>query len=172
MSESDVPGSSDTPTQDLGSARRAAGLTRRELARRSGVPKRTLAAIERGTRVASTEQSAAIASACADASIAPPEAPVLDPVATTVAPDDTVALDDLLREYIAMVVELRSTTVESFGSLRVEDLTVLAGALGSSPETIEARIMELLGTEASRASEMRGAILPSTTSLHRPLFTT
>jgi len=175
MSESTVTGSSQAPSEDVRGARGAAGLTRRQLARRSGLSRRALAAIERGTRVASDEESVAIAAACEPASTSRPQGPTPDPAAVTIAAPNahggTVALDDLLREYIAMVVELRSTTVASFGSLRLEDLTVLAAALGSTPETIEARIMDLLGNEASQASEMRSAILPSTAGIHRPLFT-
>ena len=81
-----------------------------------------------------------------------------------VRPQIDPAFDALLREYISMVLELRRASTIPAVSLRQEDLTELAKALGGTPELIEARLIELLGTDAEGASEMREAMLPSLTS--------
>jgi hypothetical protein len=57
------------------------------------------------------------------------------------------ALDTLLREYLAMVVELRSGQTVTPPTLRHEDLVELATALGDTPESIEARLVALLSTD-------------------------
>jgi len=72
-----------------------------------------------------------------------------------------VAPDALLREYLSMLLELRDTQRISPTSLRQEDLSELATALGGTPEAIEARLMELLGTDEQEAWQLRTTILPS-----------
>jgi transcriptional regulator with XRE-family HTH domain len=74
---------------------------------------------------------------------------------------DFVAPDALLREYLSMLLELRDTQRISPTSLRQEDLSELAAALGGTPEAIEARLMELLGTDEQEAWQLRTTILPS-----------
>jgi hypothetical protein len=57
------------------------------------------------------------------------------------------ALDALLQEYLAMVVEMRAGRPVTAPSLRHEDLVELAASLGDSPESIEARLVALLGAD-------------------------
>lgn len=71
------------------------------------------------------------------------------------------ALDALLREYLAMVVELRDSHQGMPTILRQDDLTELARTLGGTPQAIEARLRELLGTDAQGACALRTTILPS-----------
>jgi len=148
-------------------ARVSAGLTVRQLARRSGVSRRKLTAIEAGRQVVSAGEYEALAAACD----VHPNQPLTSgngfkPVRSD--PDRSggvcgePALDALLREYISMVVELRNTTVEQLKSLRAEDLDELALALGGTPDIIEARIVELLHTTPNETRAVRAAILPST----------
>jgi len=125
------------------------GWSRSQLARRSGVRRRDIAAFEQGTATPTAKDLAAFA------------------VALGVAPEDLArpqpdtAFDALLREYLSMLLELRQASTIAPVSLRQDDLTELAKALGGAPERIEARLIELLGTDAQGASEMRAALLPS-----------
>ena len=54
------------------------------------------------------------------------------------------ARDVLLREYVAMLVELRGATNVPTSSLRQDDLAELARVVGGTPEAIDARLTELL----------------------------
>jgi hypothetical protein len=76
-------------------------------------------------------------------------------------PEPDAAFDALLREYLSMLLELRQASTIAPVSLRQDDLSELATALGGTPERIEARLVELLGTDAAGASEMRAVLLPS-----------
>ena len=86
-----------------------------------------------------------------------------DAVGTSEA-NGEAALDALLREYLSMVVELRRGNTVTAPSLRHDDLAVLAANLGGTPAAIEARLVELLGSEAGDARALRALILPSTAS--------
>ena len=48
--------------------------------------------------------------------------------------------DGLLREYLAMIYELRNLPPGTRPPMREEDLAALADALGGTPEAIEARL--------------------------------
>jgi transcriptional regulator with XRE-family HTH domain len=127
------------------------GLSRSQLARASGLRRHDIAAFEEGTAVPTASDLGAIAVACG-VGAADLLRPRMDP-----------AFDALLREYLSMVLELRRASTIPAVSLRQEDLTELAKALGGTPELIEARLIELLGTDAEGASELRAAMLPSLT---------
>jgi hypothetical protein len=71
------------------------------------------------------------------------------------------ALDALLREYLAMVVEMRGTECEEGMHLRQEDLRELAAVLGDSPDAIEARLVELIGATTEQARRLRLVLVPS-----------
>jgi transcriptional regulator with XRE-family HTH domain len=71
------------------------------------------------------------------------------------------ASDALLREYLEMVRELRGTRETPPESLREDDLTELAGALGGTAPAIEARLKELLATDDADAHTLRTMIVPS-----------
>lgn len=128
------------------------GLSRSQLARVSGLRRRDIAAFEEGTAAPTASDLGAIAVACG--------VDVRDLLRTQMDP----AFDALLREYLSMVLELRRASTIAPVSLRQEDLTELAKALGGTPQLIEARLIELLGTDAESASEMREAMLPSMSS--------
>ena len=168
MQEPDSPDSAQTTGDRVRQLRGVAGLTRAQLAKRSGVPRRTISLVERGQGEASLDELAAVAAACGvDAGeLAPPPANDLALVRPGVSPLTTApirgdaALDALLREYLSMVSELRSD-LGGADSLRHDDLSELARALGGSPEAIEARLIELMGSDAQEAWELRVAILPS-----------
>jgi transcriptional regulator with XRE-family HTH domain len=140
------------PGSRITAVRTEHGLSRSQLARASGLRRQDIAAFEEGTAVPTTSDFGAIAVACG--------------VGATdlVRPRIDPAFDALLREYISMVLELRQASTIPPVSLRQEDLTELAKALGGTPELIEARLIELLGTDAAGASEMREAMLPSLTT--------
>lgn len=71
------------------------------------------------------------------------------------------AFDALLREYLSMVLELRNSREAAPSSIRQDDLCELARALGGTPEAIEVRLMQLLGTDQHNAWQVRSTILPS-----------
>jgi transcriptional regulator with XRE-family HTH domain len=175
LSEQDVASERTTVGSRVREARLQAGLTPRALARRSGLTKRTLMAIESGRGALSDEARTMIATACAVdvGDLSPREhrqIPAVpdDPATASGDRRGDVGLDALLREYLAMVVEMRNTTSIPLSSLRAEDLDELARALGGTPQAIEARIAELLGSTPGEAAETRNAILPSTAHTTQP----
>jgi transcriptional regulator with XRE-family HTH domain len=140
------------------------GLSRRQLARKSGVRRSTVAAIERGRHTPTLDELDAIAEAVDVEPETLTPAPVVEFTLATGAGGGVRgqdAFDALLREYLAMVVDLRSGTRAEPDSLRQGDLSQLALALGGTPEAIEARLMQLLGSDEHEASELRAAIVPS-----------
>ncbi len=168
MPEPDSCDSAPTTGERVRRLRGRAGLSRTQLAKRSGMSRRSISMVERGQVEPSPDDLAAVAAACgADvAELAPPPAhdlallgPGASPVATNPVRGEA-AFDALLREYLSMVSELR-TNVFGSDSLRHGDLSELARALGGTPEAIEARLVALMGTSAQEASELRAAILSS-----------
>jgi transcriptional regulator with XRE-family HTH domain len=119
----------------LGEAREAAGLSPRALARRTGIAKRRLLAIERGDVTPTPEERELLVTGCGLTGVPTPD-------------EHTRAV---LHEYVSMVAELRNTTPEQFGPVRQEDVAVLATALGDPPELVEARIAQILATGATGA---------------------
>lgn len=146
-------------------ARLAAGLSSADLARTAGISRRRTAAIERGSATPTDSEVEALADACSvDVVELLPPGHKLSLVTTR--PDDgplqgEPALDALLREYVSMVLELRNASELPLATLRHEDLTELAHALGGTPDAIEARLIELLGTDAEGARTLHSVILPS-----------
>jgi hypothetical protein len=65
-----------------------------------------------------------------------------------------------------MVLDLRSLAPEQLTSIRQDDLTELARALGGTPEAIETRLTQLLGTTDGSAAALRASILPSSNPAH------
>ena len=68
--------------------------------------------------------------------------------------------EGVLREYLAMIYELRNLPPGSPVPLRQPDLTALADALGGTPDTIEHRLVELIGASPEEAARLRSMILP------------
>jgi transcriptional regulator with XRE-family HTH domain len=137
------------------------GLTRSQLARRSGVSRRKLAAFESGAAVPSPAELAAVAQACgvgADAIATPaPDATGVARNASSGSPGEIrgqVASDALLHEYLTMLKELRRASAIAPVSLRESDIAELATALGRTPEAVKARLVELLATHDADTSEV------------------
>jgi hypothetical protein len=130
--------------------------------------RRRVVSLERGRTVASESEVANLAEACGvGIGVLATAGCRVTLVAETVSPHLTgevsgdAALDALLREYVSMLLELRNSSEIAPVSFRHDDLTELARALGGTPQAIEARLIELLGTDAQGASELRSEILPS-----------
>ncbi len=152
----------------LEAARVEAGLSPRQLAKKSGVAQRRVADLERGADVPSEQEIGVLAQACQVSvfALVPPgySLRVLDHDGSSSGPRVIVgsdAFDALLREYLSMVVELRSGRAIAPPTLRHDDLVELAAALGDTPDAIEARLLQLLGTDAAQAHATRSMILPS-----------
>jgi transcriptional regulator with XRE-family HTH domain len=153
----------------LQAARHRAGLSQRKLGRACGLGSGRIAALERGADVPTGQELGAIAQACRASAfeLIPPGYSLRVLVHDT--PDGTRevagshALEALLQEYLAMVVELRSGRQVTAPSLRHDDLVELAAALGDTPRAIEERLIALLGADEGDALAIRSMILPSTT---------
>ncbi|HEX5585735.1 MAG TPA: helix-turn-helix transcriptional regulator, partial [Acidimicrobiia bacterium] len=144
--------------RNLAVARRGSGMSVNDLARATGVGRRRVRAIERGSAMPTSLELEALADACGVSvtDLVPPGSNLrlLDRDGRRSgngALEGELALDALLREYISMVLELRNAERLPASTLREEDLVELARALGGSPEAIEARLIELLGTDAEGA---------------------
>ena len=152
----------------LEAARREAGLSPRKLAKKCGVPTRRIADLEQGTSVPTDRELGALAQGCGVSvfDLLPPgySLRVLANSGSDGAQElqGREASDALLREYLSMVVELRSGRVVTPPTLRHDDLAELAAALGDSPQAIETRLVELLDADATDASSILSMILPST----------
>ncbi len=156
--------------QRLEESRRDAGLSRRKLAKRSGVALRRIDDLEQGAGLPTDRELGTLAQACRVSvfDLLPPGYSL-----RILNQDDAVdsrelrgaeASDALLREYLSMVVELRSGRPVTPPTLRHDDLVELAAALGDTPGAIEARLVRLLDTDGSQGAEILSMILPSTTT--------
>jgi transcriptional regulator with XRE-family HTH domain len=149
-------------------SRRDADLSQRKLAKKSGVPTRRIADLEQGREVPTDRELGALAQACRISVFdLLPRGYSLRVLAHDETSESTEvagreAFDALLREYLSMVMELRSGRAVTAPTLRHDDLVELAGALGDSPEAIEARLTALLDAEGLDAPAIRSMILPST----------
>jgi transcriptional regulator with XRE-family HTH domain len=150
----------------LTAARERAGLSVGALADRSRLTRRRITSLERGIDVPTETELGVLAQACDVAifDLLPPgyslRVLVDDPTQGRGEASGEAALDALLREYLAMVVELRAGNPVTVPSLRHDDLQELAAALGDTPEAIEARLVALLG-DGNEARTLRAMILPS-----------
>jgi transcriptional regulator with XRE-family HTH domain len=150
--------------------RKAKGLSRAEVARSAGLTRRELAAYERGKVPIPESDLWCLAGSCGvDISELLPQRNGLhigsDLGALTVGESVRrlragVTSDAVLREYLAMIYELRSLPPGTRPPMREEDLATLADALGGTPDAIEARLHELIGATREEAARLRGMILP------------
>jgi transcriptional regulator with XRE-family HTH domain len=151
----------------LETARNRAGLSVRQLARATGISRTRIDELESGADQATERELGLLAQGCKCAvfDLLPPahDVGVLVHDESGLAPArGERAFESLLREYLAMVVEMRSGANVTAPSLRHDDLLELAAALGDTPEAIEQRLAALLGSDAGEASGIRSMILPST----------
>jgi transcriptional regulator with XRE-family HTH domain len=154
----------------LRDARVTAGLSRRDLAARAGCSSRQLRAFERGEAQPDDAQLERLAMACSQPvdALLPPrgEAPVaLEEgrllVGATSSPlrADEPPTDEVLRSYLGVVYELRDSKPGTRIPLRDRDLDALATALGSDPEFVETRLVELMDVTREEAAALRAALI-------------
>jgi transcriptional regulator with XRE-family HTH domain len=154
----------------LRDARVTAGLSRHELAARTGCSSRQLRAFERGEAQPNDAQLERLAMACSQPvdTLLPPrgEAPVaLEDghllVGATSSPlrSDEPPTDEVLRSYLGVVYELRDSKPGARIPLRDRDLDALATALGSDPEFVETRLVELMDVTREEAAALRAALI-------------
>ena len=172
MKRRDTDGAVDSGScHRIAAVRQERGLSRSQLARKSGLSRRQIAAFEEATTVPTASELAAVSRACGVSpdEIMRPEldARVVAGVVESGADGELrgqAASDALLREYLSMLLELRRVAALAPISLRQDDLTELAKALGGTPELIEARLIELVETDTQSASELRVTMLSSPAS--------
>ncbi len=147
----------------LETARQEAGISSRQLAKKSGIAARRLGELQEGTEAPTEGEIGLLAQACQVSVFAllPPgySLHVLAHDGSTgpreVVGDD--ASDALLREYLSMVVELRSGRAIAPPTLRHDDMVELAAALGDTPDAVEARLLQLLGTDRGQGAVSESA---------------
>ncbi len=157
--------------RQLRHVRRKQGLSRSEVARSAGLTRRELAAYESGRAEVPESDLWCLAGSCGvDVSeLLPNRAPVkVSSDLSLLAIGDSIRYlrnpvddDEMLREYLAMIYELRNLPPGSRIPLRERDLMSLADALGGSPERIESRLVELIGMSQQEAARLRAMILPA-----------
>jgi transcriptional regulator with XRE-family HTH domain len=148
----------DAPQSDFSARlrrlREGRGLSRRQLAQAAAVSTRRIFALERATGVApSADEVVALAHCCnvPICELVPPGSESYlngSKTSRSAEPDDPATTDATLRDYLGMLHELRGGGPVTPQSLRHEDLSKLALALGRSPEAVEARLVELLESSA------------------------
>jgi len=154
----------------LRQVRKQQGLSRADVARSAGLTRRELAAYERGRVDVPESDLWCLAGSCGvDVGELLPERQPLTPMSGLSAlpvGDSILHLrgpgepDGFLREYLAMIYELRNLPPGSRVPLREPDLAQLAEALGGSSELIEQRLVDLIGASHDEAARLRAMILP------------
>lgn len=153
----------------LREARMAAGLSRREVADRAGCTTRQVRAFERGETQPDDAQMERLAMACTrpvdtllpargDAPVALEDGRLHVGTASRELATDEPLTDDVLRSYLGALYELRDSKPGAKLPLRDRDLDALAGALGSDPDVIETRLVELMDVTREEAAAMRAAL--------------
>jgi transcriptional regulator with XRE-family HTH domain len=170
----DHAGSDGQSPKDIGrqlrDVRKKQGLSRAEVARSAGLTRRELASYERGRSEVPESDLWCLAGSCGVdvAELLPNRPPVkVSADLSMLAVGDSIRYlrspvddDELLREYLAMIYELRNLAPGSKVTLRERDLMSLADALGGTPEKIEQRLVDLIGMSRQEAARMREMILP------------
>jgi transcriptional regulator with XRE-family HTH domain len=156
--------------RQLRNVRRKQGLTRAEVARSAGLTRRELAAYERGRVEIPESDLWCLAGSCGvDVAELLPQRDELriDSSISTLAIGDSIRHlrtidepDGMLRQYLAMIYELRNLPPDATVPLREADLATLADALGGTPEAIEARLADVIGADRDEAARLRAMILP------------
>ncbi|HEY5165550.1 MAG TPA: helix-turn-helix domain-containing protein, partial [Acidimicrobiia bacterium] len=155
--------------RNLRHVRKQQGLSRGAAARSAGLTRRELAHYERGKVEVPESDLWCLAGSCGvDVSeLLPRREPLrVSPDLSTISTGDTIRHlrgpaepDGLLREYLAMIYELRNLPLGSPVPLRQPDLTALADALGGTPDSIEHRLIEIIGASPEEAARIRAMIL-------------
>jgi len=132
--------------RQLRNVRRKQGLSRAEVARSAGLTRRELAAYERGRVEIPESDLWCLAGSCGvDVGELLPQRTELriDSSISTLAIGDSIRHlrmpdepDGMLRQYLAMIYELRNLPPGATVPLREADLSTLADALGGTPDAI------------------------------------
>ena len=154
----------------LHEARVTAGLSRRETAARAGCTTRQLRAFERGEAQPDDAQMERLALACSrplgaivptrdDAPVALADGRLHVGESSTSLRSDEPPTEEVLRSYLGVVYEMRDSKPGARIPLRDRDLDALAVALGSDPEIVETRLVELMDVTREEAAAMRSALI-------------
>lgn len=156
--------------RNLRQVRKQQGLSRGAAARSAGLTRRELAAYERGKVAVPESDLWCLAGSCGVdvVELLPRREPLrISPDLSTISAGDTIRRvrgpaepDGLLHGYLDMIYELRNLPPGSPMPLRQPDLTALADALGGTPDTIEHRLVGLIGASPEEAARLRAMILP------------
>ena len=154
----------------LHEARVTAGLSRLETAARAGCTTRQLRAFERGEAQPDDAQMERLALACSrplgaivptrdDAPVALADGRLHVGESSTSLRSDEPPTEEVLRSYLGVVYEMRDSKPGARIPLRDRDLDALAVALGSDPEIVETRLVELMDVTREEAAAMRSALI-------------
>jgi len=150
----------------LRGARRARGLSRREVADRVGTTQSDLRRFERGDTPVPPHLVAEFAECYGQALTAQlaTRAPiqvdrqrmVVGAEVATLESDDG---DEVLGKYVGLVARLRQSQPGEPIALRTDDLVALSNAIGRNTDDVEARIVEVLGCTPREAHSLHAEML-------------
>jgi len=150
----------------LRGARRARGLSRREVADRVGTTQSDLRRFERGDTPVPPHLVAEFAECYGQALTAQlaTRAPikvdrqrmVVGAAVATLESDDA---DEVLGKYVGLVARLRQSQPGEPIALRTDDLVALSNAIGRNTDDVEARIVEVLGCTPREAHSLHAEML-------------
>jgi transcriptional regulator with XRE-family HTH domain len=150
----------------LHGARRARGLTRRDVAHRVGTTASNLRRYERGDVPVPPSLIASLAECYGEAlsdqlaTRAPIEVePDRVVVGNEVATLDSADGDEVLGKYIELVARVRQSQPGEPIALRADDLVALSNAIGRDTDDVEARIVEVLGCTPREAQSLHAEML-------------
>ncbi|MFO7590171.1 MAG: helix-turn-helix domain-containing protein [Acidimicrobiia bacterium] len=150
--------------------RRERGLSRADVARSAGLTKRELAAYERGSTEIPDHELFCLAGSCGvdvdDLLPGRDDLRVGSSGSSLTIGNRTQAAagsgpDDVLRTFADMINQLRVLVPGAPVPWRAEDMTALAQALGGTPASIEARLVEVTGASREEAAQMRAILVPT-----------
>src|SRR3954453_8855729 len=150
----------------LRGARKARGLTRREVAGRVGTTAGELRRYERGDAPVPPSLVASLAECYGEAMTdqLATRAPVQVDERRVVVGDEVGSLEttedeEVLRKYVELVARVRQAQPGEPIALRADDLVALSSAIGQDTEHVEARIVELLGCTPREAHSLHSEML-------------
>jgi transcriptional regulator with XRE-family HTH domain len=150
----------------LRGARKARGLTRREVAHRAGTTPADLRRYERGDAPVPPSLVAELAE-CYGSALTEQlatRAPIEVDDRRMVVGDEVAALDttdgdEVLGKYVELVSRVRQAPPGEPIALRVDDLVALSIAIGRDTDDVEARIVDLLGCSPREAKSLHAEML-------------
>jgi transcriptional regulator with XRE-family HTH domain len=140
----------------LRAARKRRGWKRKQAAARAGTTAEKLRAYERGTRGIPAEVCTRLAECYGDDLLA--HIPHREPLDVSVLTADS-GEDETLTDFVHLVRRLRRAKPGEPMPLRAADVAALASALDADAETIEHRIMDVLGCSSEEARSLHRELL-------------